>query len=124
MNHVDPVPLLQRLQRPTNSATMPTTTRRSFLKHIASTGVALSSPSWLSPIGYAQPRSPATAAINQARIRPAPDRRLLGAFLEHLGRAIYTGVYEPGAKQAEEHGFRKDVIAEVKELGVPIMRYP
>jgi alpha-N-arabinofuranosidase len=52
------------------------------------------------------------------------DRRLLGAFLEHLGRAIYTGVYEPGSKLADAKGFRKDVVQEVKELGVPIMRYP
>jgi len=52
------------------------------------------------------------------------DRRLLGAFLEHLGRAIYTGVYEPGSKLADKHGFRRDVVQEVKELGVPIMRYP
>jgi alpha-N-arabinofuranosidase len=52
------------------------------------------------------------------------DRRLLGAFLEHLGRAIYTGVYEPGSKLADASGFRTDVLAEVKGLGVPIMRYP
>ena len=42
------------------------------------------------------------------------DRRLLGAFLEHLGRAVYTGVYEPGSKLADANGFRKDVIAEVE----------
>ena len=52
------------------------------------------------------------------------DRRLLGAFLEHLGRAIYTGVYEPGSKLADAKGFRQDVIAEVKDMAVPIMRYP
>lgn len=52
------------------------------------------------------------------------DRRLLGAFLEHLGRAIYTGVYEPGSKLADAKGFRKDVVQEIKQLGVPIMRYP
>jgi alpha-L-arabinofuranosidase len=103
---------------------MPTTTRRSFLKHVASTGVALSSPAWLSRIGYAQTRSTAKAVINQTRDRGELDRRILGAFLEHLGRAIYTGVYEPGSKLADEHGFRKDVIAEVKEMGVPIIRYP
>jgi len=103
---------------------MPTTTRRSFLKPVASTGVALSSSAWLSRIGYAQTRSPANAVINQTRYRSELDRRLLGAFLEHLGRAVYTGVYEPGSKLADEHGFRKDVIAEVKELGVPIIRYP
>ena len=52
------------------------------------------------------------------------DKRLYGSFLEHLGRAVYTGVYEPGSPLADENGFRKDTIAEIKELGVPIMRYP
>ena len=109
MNRADP-PLLQQLRRlPTNPRHMPTTTRRSFLKHVASTGVALSSPSWLSRIGYAQTRSPAKAVINQTRDRGELDRRLLGAFLEHLGRAIYTGVYEPGSKQADENGFRDEI---------------
>jgi alpha-N-arabinofuranosidase len=52
------------------------------------------------------------------------DRRLLGSFLEHLGRAIYTGVYEPGSRTADGKGFRSDVAREVKDLGVPIIRYP
>ena len=52
------------------------------------------------------------------------DRRVFGAFLEHLGRAIYTGVYEPGSRLADAKGFRTDVAREVKELGVPIIRYP
>jgi alpha-N-arabinofuranosidase len=62
--------------------------------------------------------------IHQARYRSELDRRLLGSFLEHLGRAVYTGVYEPGSKLSDAKGFRKDVIAEIKGLGVPIMRYP
>ena len=49
---------------------------------------------------------------------------MFGAFLEHLGRAVYTGVYEPGSALADAKGFRKDVIAEIKALGVPVMRYP
>ena len=52
------------------------------------------------------------------------DDRLYGAFLEHLGRAIYTGIYEPDHKTADKNGMRKDVIALVKELKVPIVRYP
>src|SRR5215471_8523984 len=52
------------------------------------------------------------------------DRRLFGSFIEHLGRAIYTGIYEPGHPEADEMGFRKDVIDLVRELGVPIVRYP
>jgi alpha-L-arabinofuranosidase len=52
------------------------------------------------------------------------DPRLYGSFIEHLGRAIYTGIYEPGHAQADEDGFRKDVIDLVKELNVPVVRYP
>ena len=52
------------------------------------------------------------------------DDRLYGAFLEHLGRAIYTGIYEPDHKSADANGMRKDVIDLVRELKVPIVRYP
>jgi len=52
------------------------------------------------------------------------DERIYGSFIEHLGRAVYGGIYEPGHPQADEQGFRKDVIDLVKELQVPIVRYP
>jgi alpha-N-arabinofuranosidase len=52
------------------------------------------------------------------------DRRIYGSFIEHLGRAVYGGIYEPGHREADEFGFRKDVIALVRELDVPIVRYP
>ncbi|PMQ01779.1 MAG: alpha-N-arabinofuranosidase [Dictyoglomus sp. NZ13-RE01] len=52
------------------------------------------------------------------------DKRIYGSFIEHLGRAIYTGIYEPNHSTADEHGFRKDVIELVKDLNVPIIRYP
>ncbi len=52
------------------------------------------------------------------------DNRLFGSFIEHLGRAVYTGIYEPGHPKADEKGFRKDVIDLVKELNVSIVRYP
>ena len=52
------------------------------------------------------------------------DRRILGSFLEHLGRAVYEGVYDPKSPLADANGFRNDVMAEVKGLGVPIVRYP
>jgi alpha-N-arabinofuranosidase len=63
-------------------------------------------------------------SVDPTRVRSQLDRRTLGAFLEHLGRAVYTGVYEPGSPLADAKGYRKDVIQEVKELGVPIIRYP
>ena len=47
------------------------------------------------------------------------DDRLYGAFLEHLGRAIYTGIYEPGHPSADANGMRKDVIGLVRELEDP-----
>jgi alpha-N-arabinofuranosidase len=43
---------------------------------------------------------------------------------KHLGRAIYEGIYDPGSKLSDSNGFRKDVMDEVRRLGVPIMRYP
>ncbi len=52
------------------------------------------------------------------------DRRVFGCFVEHLGRCVYGGIYEPGHETADEEGFRGDVMALVKELGVTIMRYP
>jgi alpha-N-arabinofuranosidase len=88
-------------------------------------GAALTSSSWLGSIGYAQSnRKAARVLVQEGRYRSELDRRLLGSFLEHLGRAVYTGVYEPGSALSDQNGFRKDVIAEVKELGVPIIRYP
>lgn len=52
------------------------------------------------------------------------DERIYGSFIEHLGRAVYGGIYEPGHPEADEQGFRKDVIKLVQELQVPIVRYP
>lgn len=52
------------------------------------------------------------------------DRRLFGSFVEHLGRTVYGGLYEPGDPQADEHGFRGDVAQLVRELGVTLVRYP
>jgi alpha-N-arabinofuranosidase len=105
----------------------PTTSRRQFVRQLVSSGAVLAAGSWLSSIGYAQTRrgvGVARAVINQARYRSELDRRLLGSFLEHLGRAVYTGVYEPGSPLADGKGYRRDVMAAIRELGVPIMRYP
>lgn len=52
------------------------------------------------------------------------DPRLFGSFLEHLGRAIYSGIYEPNHPKANAQGFRQDVIEMVSELNVSIVRYP
>lgn len=99
--------------------------RRRFLSTLGRTGALLAAGSWLDLIGYGQvSRGPVRAFVVPARARADFDRRVFGAFLEHLGRAIYTGVYEPESRLADAKGFRTDVAREVKELGVPITRYP
>ena len=54
----------------------------------------------------------------------AIDPRIYGSFIEHLGRAVYGGIYEPGHPTADEQGFRRDVLEKVRALGVPVVRYP
>src|SRR5260370_40088304 len=50
--------------------------------------------------------------------------RLFGAFVEHLGRCVYCGIFEPGHPTADAKGFRKDVLSLVRELAPTVMRYP
>jgi alpha-N-arabinofuranosidase len=52
------------------------------------------------------------------------DRRLGGTFIEHLGRCLYNGLYEPGHPSADSLGFRNDVKDLVRDLGISIIRYP
>lgn len=52
------------------------------------------------------------------------DRKIYGSFIEHLGRAVYEGIYQPGQKTADEEGMRLDVLDLIRELKVPIVRYP
>lgn len=56
-------------------------------------------------------------------VAPVNDR-LFGSFVEHLGRCVYDGIYEPSHPEADEDGFRKDVIELVRELGATTIRYP
>ena len=52
------------------------------------------------------------------------DKRIYGSFIEHLGRAVYEGIYQEGSPLSDEQGFRKDTLELVRELQVPIVRYP
>ncbi len=52
------------------------------------------------------------------------DKRIYGSFVEHIGRAVYGGIYEPTHETADENGFRTDVMKLVKDIDVPIVRYP
>lgn len=52
------------------------------------------------------------------------DRRVFGTFVEHMGRCVYGGIYEPGHPTADKDGFRQDVLELTRELGPTIVRYP
>ena len=56
-------------------------------------------------------------------VGPVPPR-IFGSFVEHMGRCVYTGVFEPGHPDADEQGLRRDVLALTKELGTTVVRYP
>lgn len=66
----------------------------------------------------------AKITIDKNKVISKIDDRLYGSFIEHLGRAVYGGIYEPSHKTADDMGFRGDVIEMIKELNVPIIRYP
>ncbi|WP_380170300.1 alpha-N-arabinofuranosidase [Kineococcus sp. DHX-1] len=56
-------------------------------------------------------------------VGPVP-RRLFGSFVEHMGRCVYTGIFEPDHPSADEDGLRTDVLELTKELGPTVVRYP
>ena len=66
----------------------------------------------------------ATATVQLGSPIGDVDRRLFGSFVEHMGRCVYTGIYEPGHPRADADGFREDVLELVRELGVTVVRYP
>jgi alpha-N-arabinofuranosidase len=66
----------------------------------------------------------ASVTIDPAFRLGSADRRLFGSFVEHMGRCVYGGVFEPGHPSADPHGFRTDVLDLVRELGVSVVRYP
>jgi alpha-N-arabinofuranosidase len=76
---------------------------------------------------FAQTKSTDSVArvyVDSRRTIAPIDRNVWGSFLEVLGRAIYEGIYDPGNKLSDANGFRKDVMDEIRQLGVPIIRYP
>jgi alpha-L-arabinofuranosidase len=51
--------------------------------------------------------------------------RLYGHFAEHLGRCCYDGLFcDSEAGIAVENGFRTDVLAALRDLPVPLLRWP
>src|SRR6266481_474326 len=105
---------------------MSTMKRREFLRTATGVGLACAAAGLNPRIARAQPKSAAAVEVlvDPARTLAELDRRLFGSFLEHIGRAIYGGIFEPVSKLADESGFRRDVLEEIKKLAVPMIRYP
>ncbi len=105
---------------------MTLTTRRSFVRRAGFSALALGASRALRGVAFADTSASVVAkvVVDVRRTITTLDRRLFGSFLEHLGRAIYGGIFEPGSKLADANGFRRDVLEEVRKLGVPIVRYP
>ncbi|MGA7294385.1 MAG: alpha-N-arabinofuranosidase [Terriglobales bacterium] len=107
--------------------------RRRFLQQASNAGIACSTAALLGRNLFAsasssQPKSapstPARVYVDSRRTISSIDRNLWGSFLEHLGRAVYGGIYDTGSKLSDANGFRKDVLDQIRQLGVPIIRYP
>ena len=103
--------------------------RRKFLRQASALGVAVPASSVFGR--FLSTQTPASSAsgvahiyVDSRRIIAPLDRNVLGSFLEHLGRAIYEGIYDPGSKLSDSSGYRKDVMEEVRKMAVPIIRYP
>jgi alpha-N-arabinofuranosidase len=80
---------------------------------------------WFGGFAAAQAAAPVARVYIDPAQKIAPlDRKVFGSFIEHLGRSVYGGIYEPGSRLSDANGFRKDVLEEVKKLRVPIIRYP
>ncbi|HWX92076.1 MAG TPA: alpha-N-arabinofuranosidase [Terriglobales bacterium] len=106
--------------------------RRRFVKQASTAGMAWGATAafggTMAGKLFAQSKASSDATVrvyvDSRRTIASIDRNLWGSFLEQLGRAIYEGIYDPAAKLSDSNGFRKDVLAEIKQLGVPIIRYP
>ena len=118
---------------------MASVSRRRFLRQTAAVGVACSAGVVLPKNLWGQTSTSGGVSIGASTASVAGpirlyldthrtigplDRNMFGSFLEHLGRAIYDGIYDPGSKLSDANGFRKDVMDEVRRMGVPIIRYP
>ncbi len=109
--------------------------RRKFLQQAGSAGIACSATMLgghsvfgrsmeMAQSATAKSDAVARVYVDTRRTISPLDQNLFGSFLEHLGRAIYEGIYDPVSPLSDSNGFRKDVMEEVRNLGVPIIRYP
>src|SRR5882672_9914581 len=108
---------------------MRSVSRRRFLQDASKAGIAMGGSLALGSRLLGQSASSNSSQpiriYGDSRRTLAPIQKdVFGSFLEHLGRAIYEGIYDPQSKLSDSSGFRKDVLEEIRKLAVPIIRYP
>src|ERR1700676_2578419 len=108
---------------------MRSVSRRHFLQEASTAGIALGANVAFGRNLFGQSSAPNAGQpvriyADSLRTLAPLHREVFGSFLEHLGRAIYEGIYDSQSKLSDSSGFRKDVLEEIRKLGVPIIRYP
>jgi alpha-L-arabinofuranosidase len=99
--------------------------RRRLLRRASAAGLTLQAGLLRSRLTFGAPaQGPARIYVDTRRTIGPLHRTVFGSFLEHLGRAIYDGIFEPGSPLADARGFRTDVLDAVRKLGVPLIRGP
>src|SRR3990172_1747242 len=66
----------------------------------------------------------ASVRVRGDEVRGRISPLIYGQFIEHMGRCIYGGIFDPGSDLADERGFRRDVLEAMRGLRIPILRYP
>jgi alpha-N-arabinofuranosidase len=108
---------------------MRSVSRRHFLQEASTAGIALGANvafgrNLFGQSSAANAGQPVRIYADSRRTLAPLHREVFGSFLEHLGRAIYEGIYDPQSKLSDSSGFRKDVLEEIRKLSVSIIRYP
>ena len=104
---------------------MSSQSRRRFLRHASAVSVVVPAALLRSRLTLgASARQPVQIFVDARRTIGPLQRTVFGSFIEHLGRAVYDGIFEPGSSLADAQGFRTDVLAAVHSLGVPLIRGP
>jgi alpha-N-arabinofuranosidase len=62
--------------------------------------------------------------VNPRRTLGRLDRNVFGGFVEHIGRCVYSGLYDEGSPLSDDHGFRRDVLDLLRELRISVLRWP
>jgi alpha-N-arabinofuranosidase len=104
--------------------------RREFLRASAAIGGLALCGQMVPLLQAAQSNAPAPQpfragiSVDAETVLHRIDPKIYGTFIEHLGRAVYGGIYEEGSPLSDEEGFRKDVLQAGKAWGIPVFRWP